>query len=308
MPAPLNYHQLYYFWVVAQEGNITAAARRLRVSQPAISSQLRKLEESFGEPLLAPSGRRRVLTPFGKTTFEYAERIFALGHELSRIAEGAGPSRTLQLAIGVGDTLPKVQVAQLLAPVLRLEPRVHVALRQARWQRLMGLLGAHELDLVLGDRPVQKEVDLKARCVLVAESAIAFYAPRAWATALRRGFPQSLSDVPWFLPPRETSLRRAVERWFEEQGLNVECVGEVDDSALTKALSHLGLGVFPAPASIEDDLVSRFGVRRVGEASLLFERVYAISRVERREHPGITALLKAAAKAGQSGPPPKRKA
>ncbi|MGC4063936.1 MAG: LysR family transcriptional regulator [Polyangiaceae bacterium] len=127
MPSPLNYNQLYYFWVVAQEGNITSAAKRLHLSQPAISSQLKRLEESLGEPLLAPSGRHRVLTPFGRTTYEYAERIFALGQELKRVAEGHDQPSSLQLSIGVGDTLPKVLVAKLLAPVFRLVPSVNVS-------------------------------------------------------------------------------------------------------------------------------------------------------------------------------------
>lgn len=297
MSSPINYGQLYYFWVVAQEGNITSAARRLRLSQPAISSQLKRLEESLGEPLLAPAGRSRVLTPFGRTIYEYAERIFALGNELKRVAEGAGQASTLQLAVGVGDTLPKVLVARLIAPIFRVTPQVRVVLRQDRWDRLIGALAAHELELVLGDRPVQSQVDVKARSVMVAESAIVFYASQKLAAALKRRFPQSLQRSPCLLPPRETSLRRAVERWFEEHNLTVQCIAEVDDSALTKALGHWGVGVFPAPASIEDELADRYGVRRVGEAKGLVERVYAISRPQRREHPGILALLDAASKA-----------
>jgi LysR family transcriptional activator of nhaA len=292
MASPINYNQLYYFWVVAQEGNVTAAARRLRLSQPAISSQLKKLEESLGAPLLAPSGRLRVLTAFGRTTFEYAERIFALGSELRRVADGARPARTLELAIGVGDTLPKVLVARLVAPLVRLD--VRVSMRQDRWDRLIGSLAAHELDLVLGDRPVQSQVDIKAKSVMVAESAIVFYASKNLCRALRRTFPKSLQNAPCILPPRETSLRRAVDRWFEEHAITVRCVAEVDDSALTKALGHLTFGVFPAPASIEDDLADRYGVGRVGEAKGLVERIYAISRPQRREHPAVLALLEAA--------------
>jgi LysR family transcriptional activator of nhaA len=302
MPSPLNYNQLFYFWVVAQEGNITSAAKRLHLSQPAISSQLKRLEESLGEPLLAPSGRHRVLTPFGRTTYEYAERIFALGQELKRVAEGHDLPSSLHLTIGVGDTLPKVLVAKLLAPVFRLVPSVNVSIRQDRWERLIGALAAHELELVLGDHPVQSHSDVKARSVIVAESAIVFYASQKVAAPLRRKFPRSLQQVPCILPPRETALRRAVERWIEEQGIRVQCVAEVDDSALTKALGHWGIGVFPAPASIEDDLADRYGVRRIGEAQGLVERVYAISRPQRREHPGIAALLDGASSLRAAGP------
>jgi LysR family transcriptional activator of nhaA len=293
MTSPLNYNQLYYFWVVAQEGSVTIAAKRLRVSQPAISSQLKRLEQTLGESLLARSGRLLVLTPFGKTTYDYAQRIFALGQELTQFAEGHHPERSIRLAVGCGDTLPKVLVARLLAPVFRQLPGVVVSLRQDRWDRLLGALAAHEIELVLGDRPVQSHVDVKARSTLVAESPVVFYASTRIAAPLRRKFPQSLQQAPCILPPRETSLRRAVEQWFEDHGLRINCIAEVDDSALTKALGHWGVGVFPAPASIEDDLAGRYGVKRIGEAHGLKERIFAISRPQRREHPGIAALLEA---------------
>ena len=58
----LNYHHLYYFWVVAHEGSIAGATRKLHLTQPTISSQLRQLEDSFGEKLFEKSGRGLVLT------------------------------------------------------------------------------------------------------------------------------------------------------------------------------------------------------------------------------------------------------
>ena len=58
----LNYHHLLYFWVVAREGSIAAATRKLNLTQPTISAQLRLLEESLGEKLFEKSGRSLVLT------------------------------------------------------------------------------------------------------------------------------------------------------------------------------------------------------------------------------------------------------
>ena len=57
----LNYHHLYYFWVVAHEGSISAATRKLNLTQPTISAQLRQLEESLGEKLFEKSGRGLML-------------------------------------------------------------------------------------------------------------------------------------------------------------------------------------------------------------------------------------------------------
>jgi len=78
----LNYHHLFYSCAVARTDSITKASAELHVSPPAISAQLRSLEENFGEKLLASSGRNLVLTEMGHIVFTFGEEIFALGREL----------------------------------------------------------------------------------------------------------------------------------------------------------------------------------------------------------------------------------
>jgi LysR family transcriptional regulator, transcriptional activator of nhaA len=71
----LNYHHLLYFWSVVRAGSIQKASEQLLVSPPAISAQLKLLENQLGEKLLARSGRRLALTEMGRTVFSYAEDI-----------------------------------------------------------------------------------------------------------------------------------------------------------------------------------------------------------------------------------------
>jgi len=68
----LNYHHLLYFWTVAREGTITAACERLRLAQPTISAQLKKLEESLGHKLFRHVGRNLALTETGRVVFRHA--------------------------------------------------------------------------------------------------------------------------------------------------------------------------------------------------------------------------------------------
>ena len=78
----LNYHHLYYFWMVAKEGTVSAAAERLHLARPTVTSQIRDLENSVGQKLFRHKGRALVLTEFGQDVFRYADEIFAIGHEL----------------------------------------------------------------------------------------------------------------------------------------------------------------------------------------------------------------------------------
>ena len=104
----LNYHHLRYLYAVGRTGSISKASRELHVSSPAISSQLRDLEEHLGEKLFARSGRNLVLTEIGRIVFSYAEEIFSLGQELMSAIKERPTGRPLRLVIGVVDVLPKM--------------------------------------------------------------------------------------------------------------------------------------------------------------------------------------------------------
>ena len=78
----LNYRHLYYFWIVAKEGHLTRVAEQLHVSQSALSTQIRQLEEQMGQPLFIRKARTLTLTEVGHVVLSYADSIFALGSEL----------------------------------------------------------------------------------------------------------------------------------------------------------------------------------------------------------------------------------
>lgn len=83
----INTYHLKLFVTVAKTGHVTKTAERLRISQPAVSMQIRRLEEDFGVPLLAHHGRRIALTDAGQTFLEYAESILGLESQLRRSME-----------------------------------------------------------------------------------------------------------------------------------------------------------------------------------------------------------------------------
>src|SRR5262249_35259960 len=102
----INYHHLRYFFFVARTGSISRASRELRVSPPAISTQLHRLEEHLEEKLLTRSGRNLVLTEMGQVVFRYAEEIFTLGSELINTVKDRPTGRPSKLVIGVVDAMP----------------------------------------------------------------------------------------------------------------------------------------------------------------------------------------------------------
>jgi LysR family transcriptional regulator, transcriptional activator of nhaA len=71
-------------------------------------------------------------------------------------------------------------------------------------------------------------------------------------------------------------------------------VGEFDDSALMKTFGASGMGVFPAATLVEDELLQRYGVQRVGECAGVVEKFFAIGTEKKVQHPLVLQLLSAA--------------
>ena len=115
----LNYHHLRYFRAIATEGSLTKAALHLKLSQSALSVQLRSLEESLGQPLFERKHKALVLTEAGRIALEYAQTIFRSGEELTDVLKNrAGRSRRL-LRVGAAANLSRNFQLSFLRPLIR---------------------------------------------------------------------------------------------------------------------------------------------------------------------------------------------
>ena len=290
----INYHHLLYFWMVAKEGSIAAAAKRLRLSQPTISTQLRTLENALDVSLFDRSGRRLVLTEEGQLALRYAEEIFGLGRELLDALRDNVSDRPLKMIVGVTYVIPKLIAYELLQPALSLEQGLAVECHEDRFDRLLGRLSRHELDMVLSDVPIGPDISVKAYNHLLGSCGVSFFAAPKLAAKYRRGFPQSLDRAPFLLPMTGCSVRRELDRWFDKLDISPETVGEFDDSALLKVFGQSGVGVFSAPSVIEAEIIRQYGVKVVGQTDDIQERFYAITVERKLKHPGVVAISETA--------------
>ena len=288
----LNFHHLFYFWTTAREGSLRRASEVLRVSQPSMSAQIRRLEESLGQPLFRRSGRGQVLTEAGRTAFSYAEEIFSLGGELAESLKGEAGARPKRLAVGVTDGLQKLVVYALLRPVLAAFPALRLAVSEAGLEELIDRLAAHRLDVVLSNEPPPA---LPGGAILVetlGESATAFLAAPALARRLRRGFPKSLHHQPMLLPPAGTPTRQALEAWFSRTGIAPQPVGEIEDSSLMKVFASEGAGFLALPAVVKKDAMRRHGLESVGRTEEVRESFHLLVARRRTAHPALALITR----------------
>lgn len=293
--ADLNYKHLHYFWVVAKEGGVTRAADKLGVAAQTISGQLSLLERSLGVALFAPAGRGLALTEAGRTALSYADRIFNLGERMLEALEDSAGEGTLRLTVGIQDALPKLSAHRLLQPVMALGRPVRLTCYEGELDELMSDLALHRIDVVLADRPVASSGSLRVFSHALGEYPVSLYATPALARQFASGFPGSLAGAPLMLPTRTNALRGKLEQWFEAQEIRPQIVGEFEDSALMDTFGRHGLGLFPALTMLGPEIEAQFGALPVGELEGVFEQVFAISGERRIRHPGVEAILAAAA-------------
>jgi LysR family transcriptional activator of nhaA len=290
----LNYHHLFYFWTVAREGSVARAAAHLRLAQPTLSGQIRALEGALGEKLFERAGRGLRLTEMGRMVFRYADEIFALGRELAESVKGQPSDRPLRLAVGVADALPKLVAYRLIEPALALPRPVRLVVHEQSTERLLAALALHELDVVLTDRVAPPGVSVRAFNHLLGDCGATLFAAPKLAVKYRRGFPRALDGAPFLLPGETSTLRRALEQWFEKQRIRPRIVGEFDDSTLIKVFGQAGEGLFAAPSIIESSVRKQYGVAIVGRLDRVRERFYAVSAERRLKHPAVIAITESA--------------
>lgn len=292
--AALNYRHLHYFWVVAKEGGVTRAARKLGVAAQTISGQVALLEQELGVSLLAPAGRGLMPTETGRMVLSYADRIFSLGEQMLEAIESGIGENTVRLSVGILDALPKLSAHRLLQPVTRLDRPVRLVCYEGELDELMSDLALHRLDVVLSDRPVASSGSLRVFSHALGEYAVSLYGVPALAERFAPGFPASLDGAPLMLPMRTNALRGRLEQWFEAHELRPCIVGEFEDAALMDTFGRHGLGLFPALTMLGPEIEAQFGARPVGELDGVLEQVFAISGERRIRHPAVEAMLQAA--------------
>lgn len=293
----LNYHHLLYFWMVAREGGLAPAGKVLRLSQSALSGQIKKLEDVLGHTLFERRGRRLEMTETGRVVFKYAEQIFGLGRELMDSINERPISRTQTLTVGISDVVPKLLVRQLLAPAFRQVQQLSLTCLEDRFDRLLAELASHSVDVVIADSPLPPDAAVKAFNHLLGESTVTLVAPSPLANTLRRGFPAGLDGAPVLLPTPGCILRRDLDSWFERVGVRPQIVAQAEDSALLKAFAAEGMGAMFVPTVIAKVVGRRYDLDIVQEIAAISERYYAISAERRLVHPAVIAIRTAAREA-----------
>lgn len=290
----LNYHHLYYFWVVAREGSVTRGSERLSLAEPTVSAQISSLEKSIGHQVFERVGHQLVLTHTGKIVFQYAQKIFSLGHELTDVLAGRPLSEPVPVVVGVVETIPKFIIYWMLESLLASRVRVKLVCCEGPLPHLTGQLAVQAMDVILSDTPTPRDPKSNLYSHLLGASPVALYGVSRLAERYRKRFPRSLTQAPFLLPTAPSSLRHVMEEWFTLEHIRPDIIGEFDDMATLMAFGQAGGGIFPASAVMARELTRQYRVRVIGRLESATLQFFALTVSADPKHPAVVTILESA--------------
>jgi LysR family transcriptional regulator, nitrogen assimilation regulatory protein len=241
---------------VAELGSLSKAADRMRIAQPALSRQVRLLEEELGVRLFVRHGRGMVITEQGRDVLAHAVRVMTELDEIRARTSDANAPLTGQIAIGMPPTVADILSVPLVTAFGKSHPKVMLRLVSAYTGYLLDWLHRGEIDVaILYDPHAARSV--RSRPLLLEN--LFLIGPRKAGFSTARAIPfKHLDGKRLLLPSVRHGLRTIVERCATEAGISLDVALEADSYATLKDLVRRGHGWTILPlAPIHDDIAAR---------------------------------------------------
>lgn len=292
----MDLRALRYFVAVAEEGSFRGAARRLAVSQPAVSQGVAALERDLAARLFDRAGRRVALTPAGTDLLEPARRALAEVDALPGLLDRARGVVRGRLELGTTDVASIYVLPRVYRAFRRRHPEAELSVHVEGSEPLLSLLRARAIELAIVSHRVG-DVEAPVPDGFVAEpffrERLDFVVARRDPLAERRRVTLAdLAAVPLLGFKRDSVTRRAVDARFAEEGLAPRVAMEMSSPEAIKKLVAVGLGcaVLPARSVTADVRAGHLAILPVAGRRL--ERVLAVVRDRRRTaSPAAAAFL-----------------
>ena len=283
----MNFTQLRAFHAVASAGGFTRGAARLGISQPAVTVQVKALEQVYGLELFRRRGQRTELTDFGREVFRHSRQLFARLDDLEQLLAAAGSLRTGRLELGADGPFA---VMDLLAAFVRRHPGVRVTMRLGNATRVLADLRAGETDVAVLNL-IEQGPDLFDRPLLRDRLLALVTAAHPWAARGEVAL-EELGGAPLVLREPGSATRALLVDALAETGLVPRVALELGSREAVReaVLAGLGVGVVFARELVPDARLRPLAI--IGAD--LSATVSLVCLGERRELRAVAALFEVA--------------
>jgi DNA-binding transcriptional LysR family regulator len=235
--------RLKVFRAVASHLNFSRAAEELLLTQPAVTQQIKALEDEYGVSLFDRSGGRIALTSAGRALLPYATRLKEISDEAQIAVANASGTLGGQLSLGASQTIGQYLLPALVAGFLRENPRVSVSARSGNTDAILEALVEHTIQLALVEGPaLRKDVHIEP----FMEDHMVLVVPASHEWADHDVDLASIKDAPLLMREFGSGSRRVVEKALVQAGLSKKDLKtrmELDSTEGLLSAVESGLGV-----------------------------------------------------------------
>ncbi|QQK02679.1 LysR family transcriptional regulator [Burkholderia anthina] len=283
------------FATVAREGNLTRAAAQLHVTQPAVSLQIKHLQETLGVALFTRTSRGLALTRDGQTLLPHAERALAAAADFARAAAALRHEVRGRLRIGTILDPGFLRLGGFLRALVETHPQVETALRHGMSGWVLEQVRARALDVgyYIG-RPGEDDPrdDALFHTVTLTHFQYRVLAPAGWRERVQRAHDwRALAALPWIWTPPASAHHRLLSRVFAAAGAQPVKVAEVDQEQSMLDLVKSGIGLTLARDSTALAEAHAHALTIVERVTMPTQLTF-VTLTERRDEPAITAALR----------------
>jgi DNA-binding transcriptional LysR family regulator len=283
----MELYQLRSFVAVADVGHLTRAAEKLHVSQPAVSAQIKALEDELDLALFERTSSGMVLTSAGARLLTDAERVLAAAEALRTVAKALKGEVSGKVRVGTTSDPGFIRVGEFLNATIARHPLVQVELHQEITGAAFAKVRDGELDasFYYGEIEHPGVEGLRLR-----ESSYRVAAPAAWKRRVVDADWGEIATQPWVITPSISTHHKLVRALFEKHGVEPTRVVEADQETVIANLvvSGVGLSLIREDLALEKETAGQVCLWRDVRLETTLWFIYPRAR---RDYPAISALL-----------------
>jgi DNA-binding transcriptional LysR family regulator len=237
----LNLNQLRFFYEAAKAQNFTTAAKKLFVSQPAVTAQIRQLEDQATLKLFKKGGRKIFLTDEGKTLFEYVKKLFEYEHQIEHVIEDLKKMKRGTLRLGTTKTYARYFMPMILSAFCETYPQVKIFLDEGSSRDIMQSLLDFQNEIAL---IAKLEDDPRIRFIPFSQEELVLILSVNHPLRKKEGLRvEDLAEEPLIMKETGSATRKTVNDLFSSKGLSPNILMETGNTEFIKQVVQRGEGI-----------------------------------------------------------------
>lgn len=283
----INFNHLYYFLTIAKEGSIVKAAKKLNMTQPALSHQLKLLEIDLGKKLFDRLGKRLVINQDGESVKDYASKIFRHSEEMIQFLKSDSDDYLKIIKIGTVPWVPVDEIYDFIKTLI-FSQHIRIEVYQRSLDSLVKDIQNNRIDLILCDSPYSgRSKKLQGHRI----DTDPIFCVSANKNGFKGTFPKNIDGKKMVNFSEASLLADKIHGFLKSNKLKLSTVGAFTDTSLMRVTAERGGVIAFLPKSVVARSIKAKSLVKLGELKSVNFSLWAITKKDYKQDSLIANLI-----------------